>query len=169
MGDFWKRWHISLSSWLKDYLYIPMGGNKKGSWATYLSVIFILIFIVLLSSNKVLSISIIVVLIMVLMLSYRIPSIKRIIVQNINLMMTMLLGGLWHGASWNFVFWGGINGIGIIVYKLWRKISPWEKKYQSISNSMENIPHINFYYFYKNMVSSRIISNSLRNDISNYL
>ena len=43
-------------------------------------------------------------------------------------MITMLLGGLWHGASWNFVFWGGLNGLGIVVYKLWRKISPWEDK-----------------------------------------
>ena len=40
----------------------------------------------------------------------------------------MLLGGLWHGASWNFVFWGGLNGLGIVVYKLWRKVSPWENK-----------------------------------------
>ena len=74
-GDFWKRWHISLSTWLKDYLYIPLGGNRKGKFRT-----------------------------------------------NINLMLTMLLGGLWHGASWNFVIWGGLNGIGIVIYKGWRKI-----------------------------------------------
>ncbi|MCL2246554.1 MAG: MBOAT family protein [Lentimicrobiaceae bacterium] len=74
-GDFWKRWHISLSTWLKDYLYIPLGGNRKGKFRT-----------------------------------------------NINLMITMLLGGLWHGASWNFVIWGGLNGLGIVIYKGWRKI-----------------------------------------------
>jgi len=74
-GDFWKRWHISLSTWLKDYLYIPLGGNRKGKLRT-----------------------------------------------NINLMLTMLLGGLWHGASWNFVIWGGLNGIGIVIFKSWRKI-----------------------------------------------
>jgi len=78
-GEFWKRWHISLSSWLKDYLYIPLGGSKKGKFRT-----------------------------------------------NINLMITMLLGGLWHGASWKFVIWGGLNGIGLIFYKLWRKISPFK-------------------------------------------
>ncbi len=78
-GEFWKRWHISLSSWLKDYLYIPLGGSRKGKVRT-----------------------------------------------RINLMITMLLGGLWHGASWKFVIWGGLNGIGLIVYKFWRKISPFK-------------------------------------------
>jgi alginate O-acetyltransferase complex protein AlgI len=61
--EFWRRWHISLSSWLRDYLYIPLGGNRKGEARTYL-----------------------------------------------NLVLVMLLGGLWHGASWNFVIWGGIHG-----------------------------------------------------------
>jgi alginate O-acetyltransferase complex protein AlgI len=61
--DFWRRWHISLSSWLRDYLYVPLGGNRGGPWRTYR-----------------------------------------------NLMLTMLLGGLWHGASWSFVVWGGYHG-----------------------------------------------------------
>lgn len=78
-GEFWKRWHISLSSWLKDYLYIPLGGNRHGKVRT-----------------------------------------------NFNLMLTMLLGGLWHGASWQFVIWGGLNGLGLIVYKYWRRISPFK-------------------------------------------
>ncbi len=80
VGNFWKRWHISLSTWLKDYLYIPLGGNRKGR-----------------------------------------------IMTDVNLMITMLLGGLWHGASWQFVIWGGLNGVGLVVYKLWRKVSPYEK------------------------------------------
>lgn len=79
VGNFWKRWHISLSSWLRDYLYIPLGGNRKGRIRT-----------------------------------------------DVNLMITMLLGGLWHGASWHFMVWGGLNGLGIVWYKLWRKISPYE-------------------------------------------
>ena len=62
--EFWRRWHISLSSWLRDYLYLPLGGNRKGTRRTY-----------------------------------------------INLALTMLLGGLWHGASWNFVLWGGFHGV----------------------------------------------------------
>src|SRR5207247_652723 len=61
--EFWRRWHISLSTWLRDYLYIPLGGNRHGTLKTYR-----------------------------------------------NLMLTMLLGGLWHGASWNFVIWGGYHG-----------------------------------------------------------
>ena len=68
--EFWRRWHISLSSWLKDYLYISLGGNRKGLNRTY-----------------------------------------------INLMITMLLGGLWHGASWNFVIWGGLHGLYLAVHK----------------------------------------------------
>lgn len=67
--EFWRRWHISLSTWLKDYLFIPLGGNRHHY--------------------------------------YR------------NLMLTMLLGGLWHGASWNFVLWGGLHGIALCVHKLW--------------------------------------------------
>ncbi len=66
--DFWRRWHISLSSWLRDYLYISLGGNRKGEIRTY-----------------------------------------------INLMITMLLGGLWHGASWTFVLWGGLHGAALAV------------------------------------------------------
>lgn len=68
--EFWRRWHISLSSWLKDYLYIALGGNRKGTKRTYA-----------------------------------------------NLMITMLLGGLWHGASWNFVIWGGLHGLYLAVHK----------------------------------------------------
>lgn len=80
--DFWRRWHISLSSWLRDYLYIPLGGNRKGKYRTY-----------------------------------------------INLFITMLLGGLWHGSSWKFVVWGSFHGIGLAFDKLWTKhVSPNLKK-----------------------------------------
>ena len=78
-GEFWKRWHISLSTWLKDYLYIPLGGSRGTAART-----------------------------------------------NVNLMLTMLLGGLWHGASWQFVIWGGLNGVGLVVYKYWKQISPFD-------------------------------------------
>jgi len=74
-SEFWQRWHISLSSWLKDYLYIPLGGNRKGQVRTIC-----------------------------------------------NLMITMLLGGLWHGASWTFVLWGGFHGILLIVYRVGRSL-----------------------------------------------
>jgi alginate O-acetyltransferase complex protein AlgI len=74
IADFWKRWHISLSTWLRDYLYIPLGGNRKGAART-----------------------------------------------TINLFLTMLLGGLWHGASWNFVIWGGLHGTYLAAYHMWRR------------------------------------------------
>lgn len=73
-SDFWSRWHISLSSWLRDYLYIPLGGNRHGKWSTHR-----------------------------------------------NLMVTMLLGGLWHGAAWNFVYWGAFHGLLLIAYDLFKQ------------------------------------------------
>jgi alginate O-acetyltransferase complex protein AlgI len=75
--EFWQRWHISLSSWFRDYLYIPLGGNRKGLGRTYA-----------------------------------------------NLLVTMLLCGLWHGASWNFVLWGGLHGAALAVHRLWKHANP---------------------------------------------
>lgn len=80
-SEFWSRWHISLSSWLRDYLYIPLGGNRNGTFNTCR-----------------------------------------------NLMLTMLLGGLWHGAAWNFVIWGGYHGLLLLVYRLTQGlVMPWER------------------------------------------
>jgi len=76
-SDFWRRWHISLSSWLRDYLYIPLGGNRGGE--------------------------------------YRVVG---------NLMLTMLIGGLWHGAHWMFVLWGGLHGLYLAVERTWLRLRP---------------------------------------------
>ena len=76
-SDFWRRWHITLSTWLRDYLYFPLGGSRRGR-----------------------------------LLTYR------------NLLITMLLGGLWHGAGWNFVLWGGMHGVALSVYH--RFSAPWD-------------------------------------------
>ena len=78
--EFWRRWHISLSTWLRDYLYIPLGGNRKGRVRTY-----------------------------------------------INLLITMLLGGLWHGAAMRFVLWGALHGAALALHKLWLKFVPRAK------------------------------------------
>jgi alginate O-acetyltransferase complex protein AlgI len=78
--EFWTRWHISLSQWLRDYLYISLGGNRGGEVKTYR-----------------------------------------------NLFLTMLLGGLWHGATWMYVAWGAFHGLALIVHRLWTSISPFEK------------------------------------------
>jgi len=83
-SDFWRRWHISLSTWLRDYLYIPLGGNRKGPTRT-----------------------------------------------TVNLMLTMLLGGLWHGAAWTFVVWGGLHGVYLMIERVIKRIAPawslWRK------------------------------------------
>ncbi|WP_297087750.1 MBOAT family O-acyltransferase [uncultured Draconibacterium sp.] len=126
VAEFWKRWHMSLSSWLKDYLYIPIGGNREGSVFSYISLGIILAIVVLLA-GKLILVPIFAALVLVFALLAKFsPKVKRSINTNINLMLTMLLGGLWHGASWQFIIWGGLNGVGLVVYKFWRKISPWE-------------------------------------------
>jgi D-alanyl-lipoteichoic acid acyltransferase DltB (MBOAT superfamily) len=75
LQDFWRRWHISLSTWLRDYLYIPLGGSRQGPTRT-----------------------------------------------QVNLFITMVLGGLWHGASWNFVIWGALHGLGLALHRVWTQV-----------------------------------------------
>ena len=135
VGEFWKRWHISLSTWLKDYLYIPMGGNRGGSFFTYISLTIILLFIILIAKELILIPIFIFTIGAVWLITRFFPSVKLTISTNINLMLTMLLGGLWHGSSWMFVLWGGLNGLGIVVYKFWRKISPYENSTHWLANA----------------------------------
>ena len=73
--DFWRRWHMTLSRFLRDYIYIPLGGNKKGYYLTY-----------------------------------------------VNLLATFLIGGIWHGASWMFVVWGGLHGVALIIHRVWQQL-----------------------------------------------
>ena len=127
-GDFWKRWHISLSTWLKDYLYISMGGNRGGSIFSYVALGFIILFIFLISGSFSLLFALISLIFIVLLVGEMIPDFSKWYLTNINIMLTMLLGGLWHGASWNFVLWGALNGLGIVFFKLWQRISPWRDK-----------------------------------------
>ena len=127
VGEFWKRWHMSLSSWLKDYLYIPLGGNKKGTLGTWIALGVISLFIILLSGKMIVLYGFIWVALLITFLAIWIKTFRAWLTTNVNLLITMLLGGLWHGASWQFVIWGGLNGLGLMAYKLWRKISPYEK------------------------------------------
>ena len=127
-GNFWKRWHMSLSGWLKDYLYIPMGGNRRASWFTAICGAFLLSFVALMWPNPKILGGLAGGVLTAALAMARIPAFHSWVTTNINIWMTMLLGGLWHGAGWNFVIWGGLNGLGITVYKLWRKVSPWEAK-----------------------------------------
>lgn len=128
VGEFWQRWHISLSSWLKDYLYIPMGGNRTASTFTYVSLSAFTAFLLLMLPSAGVRLIAMGCILLVGAFLIAFPGLRKQFNTNINLMMTMLLGGLWHGASWNFVLWGALNGLGLIFYKAWRRISPWEVK-----------------------------------------
>lgn len=126
-AEFWKRWHISLSTWLRDYLYIPMGGNRGGSLFSWIMTGIVLAVLVLLTGDaSLLFVFVITGAILALIARFWTPF-HNMITTNINLMLTMLIGGLWHGASWMFVIWGGLNGIGLLIYKGWSRISPWNK------------------------------------------
>ena len=91
--DFWARWHMTLSRFLKDYLYIPLGGNQHGSIRKYR-----------------------------------------------NLLITMLLGGLWHGAGWTFVVWGGLHGVYLIINHLWRELmtrtNAWSRPFKKFGKAL---------------------------------
>lgn len=98
--DFWRRWHISLSSWLRDYLYIPLGGNRKGKVRTY-----------------------------------------------INLSITMLLGGLWHGAATRFIIWGALHGVALAIDKAWKEFVGWPKNKTQLTKFLSGVLTFHFVAF----------------------
>lgn len=117
---FWKRWHISLSSWLQDYLYFPLGGNRRFSVAT-----FVILYGMITVAWMILRLDWIPVaagaLTLFGALYYILFRKRRKNVRGaLNTMVTMLLGGLWHGAAFNFITWGGVNGAGIIASRSWK-------------------------------------------------
>ncbi len=119
-GNFWKRWHISLSKWLQEYLYIPLGGKRNATFGTYFFIILMALIAVALSRSLWLLMAVLLVLALCLQATRNDSEKRRHLTTNLNLMDTMLLGGLWHGASLNFVVWGGLNGLGIVAFKFWR-------------------------------------------------
>lgn len=121
--EFWRRWHISLSRWLKTYLYIPLGGNRNAGFGTYFWIITIAVIALVLTGSWLVTCVIIGIGLIVFLVGLLQPQRRKSIYANLNSFITMLLGGLWHGASWNFMIWGGLNGIGMIVYKLWKEMS----------------------------------------------
>lgn len=121
--DFWRRWHMSLSRWLKSYLYIPLGGNRTASFGTYFWIILFAVIAAILSGSWVVSLVFVGIALLTILIShFRKESKKKQITSNLNRFITMLLGGLWHGASWNFIIWGGLNGIGLVIYQFWKNM-----------------------------------------------
>jgi alginate O-acetyltransferase complex protein AlgI len=126
VSDFWRRWHMSLSNWLRDYLYIPLGGNKAGSIGSYFALGLIILVVAALAQSWLVIAYAAALLGICLLLAQFVKPFAAWIITNLNLMITMIAGGLWHGASWNFMIWGALNGFALVFYKLWKKISPWE-------------------------------------------
>ena len=126
VADFWRRWHKSLGSWLRDYLYIPLGGNRSGGIGTYIATMVILIFLIFITQWYWLLFIYLGLMIIYIGVSLLFPVFKRYVHRDLNLIITMVIGGLWHGASENFVIWGAMNGAALIIYNHWRKISPYE-------------------------------------------
>lgn len=209
VGDFWRRWHISLSTWLRDYLYIPLGGNRTATKGTFFWLILIGGLVALLTNNYlkndlpenasfqlstgaiifpiclvglgivlfiaakfkekvtvnmlllgIVSISLLMfsvllkmvpldsgatlkagdiivyacmavlalfapIALIIYIFGQRFEKVKNAVTTEINMMLTMLIGGLWHGSTLMFIIWGGLNGLGLVVFKRWKKISPF--------------------------------------------
>ncbi len=122
--DFWRRWHMSLSRWLKSYLYIPLGGNRNATFGTYFWIILFAVIAVILSGQWYVSLVFLCIAGVLGLVAWLRPARRKKILANINRFITMLLGGMWHGASWNFIIWGGLNGVGLIAYQFWKDM-PW--------------------------------------------
>ena len=120
-AGFWKRWHMSLSNWLKDYLYIPIGGNRRGTWVSWAILVGIAAMIGVMAKTTWVTVTIISLLSLIIGYYILVPKNRKTVSTDLNNMDTMLLGGLWHGASFNFITWGGLNGMGILIYKWWKK------------------------------------------------
>ena len=118
-SEFWKRWHISLSRWLQDYLYIPLGGNRSVGFGSFCILIVIAAIGTFLTGSWWVALGVGVAALLVGLIAIFFPKKRKQIGSEINRMDTMLLGGLWHGASWNFMIWGGLNGLGMVVQHIW--------------------------------------------------
>lgn len=170
--EFWKRWHISLSTWLQDYLYIPLGGNRKGTVASYIIIALLTVFIALMLDAMWVLWFVGSLAFVLIILSFISPAVKKAVNTNINLMITMLLGGLWHGATLNFIIWGGLNGIGLIFYKFWRKISPYEKlksmpvHFWKVFNTFAFITFTRIFFRAEDMNQAREVMNKIADDLN---
>lgn len=161
-SEFWQRWHISLSSWLKEYLYIPLGGNRSITWASYAVLFVILIFIILLFANFYILIITLLSFMIFFTLSHYVPSFRKTFERDINIMVTMLLGGLWHGSSWLFVIWGGLNGLGVLIHKQWEKISPFKNTQHPFIQAMFILNTLLFISFTRIFFRNQTLDNAIK-------
>lgn len=127
VADFWRRWHKSLGSWLRDYLYIPLGGNRSGGIGTYITSTIIFIFLIFITQWYELIYVYAGLMLLYLLCWHYFPKVKNYLNRDLNLLITMVVGGLWHGASENFIIWGSMNGLALIFYQYWKKMSPYEQ------------------------------------------
>ncbi len=130
--EFWRRWHISLSTWLKDFLYISVGGNRKGTFGGYffpgLFFVGIIGWGIYSYNTSVYPLIISVLSLVVFLLTIAFSKTRdKSVFTNFNLLTTMLLGGLWHGASLRFIVWGALHGIALAVHKLVMELFPRKK------------------------------------------
>lgn len=143
--EFWRRWHMSLGRWLKSYLYIPLGGNRRIGFGTFFWLTVIgLVCTVLTGSWWIIGIIASITLIIIIVSRYR-PLQRKLLYSNLNSFITQVLGGLWHGASWNFTIWGAINGIGMIINKFWREMQ-WHIRMACVALLTAALWIINHYY-----------------------
>lgn len=200
VADFWRRWHKSLGAWLRDYLYIPLGGNKRGSIGTYIAILLIFVFLIFITGwydliyvylglmavvslnaslkketnyiAKGFAMAYIVIfaviigiaaasgkfdwitmsvyaglLILYALLMTLSTGFSGLVNRDMNLLITMVVGGLWHGSTQNFVIWGAMNGVALIIYNHWKKFSPYEKSNWLIVNFWKIFLTFNFITF----------------------
>ncbi len=125
VADFWRRWHMSLGSWLRDYLYIPLGGNRTGTIGSYIAILIIFVFLIFITQWYDLLWVYLGVTVIYLIGWATIKNFKRYVHRDLNLIITMVVGGLWHGASENFVIWGAMNGCALLIFKYWKRINEY--------------------------------------------
>ena len=139
-SEFWQRWHISLSSWLRDYLYIPLGGSRSGSFGSYFFILLFMVLVTVITGWWWVALANIAILTFAYFYMKQSEAHKIKGFTYMNNMVTMLLGGLWHGASWAFVFWGFLHGLYLIVQRLagpiWNRVLNVVKTPEIVKNAL---------------------------------